>query len=335
MNITFFIGNGFDINLGLPTKYSDFLLYHNSKGYTDIVSTSMREDISLWSDVESELGDFTKNVTTDSVETFLDAKDNVDRSLIEYLNTILGQYKLTINAEGVVEFRDKIVGFSKEFNRDDREQLDSLIQRTTIQISYRFITFNYTDYLDTIVKKAKELGPFSTHKASSTIYNDIIHDPFHVHGTLGSDMILGVNDRSQLACSDEVSGQISEYMIKTDLNSALGERKVALAKEIIDGSGYICVFGMSLGKTDLIWWKYIFEWLKQNSNRRLVLYKLFPTSSVAAASAIARRRNSVRREFLKLVEAKDEDEKIGDQIILVPNSKIFTFEKIKVEKKDG
>lgn len=28
MNITFFIGNGFDINIGLKTKYSDFLYYY-------------------------------------------------------------------------------------------------------------------------------------------------------------------------------------------------------------------------------------------------------------------------------------------------------------------
>ena len=27
MNVTFFIGNGFDINIGLKTKYSDFYPY--------------------------------------------------------------------------------------------------------------------------------------------------------------------------------------------------------------------------------------------------------------------------------------------------------------------
>ena len=92
MNLTFLIGNGFDINLGLPTTYSDFLEYHASQGFTDMISTSMREDLCLWSDVEIGLGDFTKNVASGDIEPFLDAKDNLDRSLIEYLKSICSKY---------------------------------------------------------------------------------------------------------------------------------------------------------------------------------------------------------------------------------------------------
>ena len=31
MNITFLIGNGFDLNLGLATAYSDFVKYYTQK----------------------------------------------------------------------------------------------------------------------------------------------------------------------------------------------------------------------------------------------------------------------------------------------------------------
>ena len=32
MNITFFIGNGFDLNLGLKTRYQDFYKYFHEHG---------------------------------------------------------------------------------------------------------------------------------------------------------------------------------------------------------------------------------------------------------------------------------------------------------------
>jgi len=112
-------------------------------------------------------------------------------------------------------------------------------------------------------------------------------------------------------------------------------RKVEKAQKIIDDSGCICIFGMSFGKTDLMWWKYIFEWLKKSSKHRLVLYKRYKTPLIAGASALARRRNLARKEFLSLVGAKDEDNRVANQIIVIPNTNVFTYEKIKVVEDDG
>lgn len=335
MNITFLIGNGFDINLGLPTKYSDFLAYHNAKGYTDMISLSMRDDLKRWSDVESELGAFAAGLTIEEVDAFLDAKENVEQSLIEYLTLIAEEFSIAMSDEGAMEFRNKLVGFSNEFRTEDREQLEKYISETFDSISYSIITFNYTSYIDSIMKKAKELGPFSTHIVNRHTINDSLRGPFHIHGILGPDMIFGVNDRSQMACSDEVAKRISEYMIKSNLNSAVGERKVDKAKQMIDSSEYICIFGMSMGQTDLMWWKYIFEWMKKSSKHHLVLYKRYTTPTIIGASAAARRRNSARREFLNLVGAKDDGAKVENQIIVIPNTSVFTYEKIKVADKNG
>lgn len=335
MNITFLIGNGFDINLGLPTKYSDFIEYHNAEGHSDMVSKSIRDDTKRWSDVESELGQFTKGITVDEAESFLDAKDNIERSLIEYLNIITKHFNIAISSDGVDEFRNKLVGFRNEFNTEDREQLEAYIRETRNSIKYSIISFNYTTYMDAIVKKAQELGPFSSHRVDGGIIHDSLDTVFHVHGLLGPDMIFGVNDRTQLACSDDVADRISEYIIKSDLNNTVGERKVEKAQKIIDDSGCICIFGMSFGKTDLMWWKYIFEWLKKSSKHRLVLYKRYKTPLIAGASALARRRNLARKEFLSLVGAKDEDNRVANQIIVIPNTNVFTYEKIKVVEDDG
>ena len=63
MNITFFIGNGFDINLGLNTKYSDFYPYFIEKStITNMIRAWLQEDELLWADLEEQLGKELENV---------------------------------------------------------------------------------------------------------------------------------------------------------------------------------------------------------------------------------------------------------------------------------
>ena len=40
MNILYLIGNGFDLNLGLPTRYSDFLEYYFNRAPLNLKATS-------------------------------------------------------------------------------------------------------------------------------------------------------------------------------------------------------------------------------------------------------------------------------------------------------
>ena len=74
MNITFLIGNGFDLNLGLPTGYTDFIKYHREQGLTDMISMAIRDDYQTWSNVESALGEFTANVSQENLEEFAESK---------------------------------------------------------------------------------------------------------------------------------------------------------------------------------------------------------------------------------------------------------------------
>ena len=46
MNITFLIGNGFDLNLGLATAYSDFVKYYKETDAEKNVLIKFRQDIS-------------------------------------------------------------------------------------------------------------------------------------------------------------------------------------------------------------------------------------------------------------------------------------------------
>lgn len=49
MNVTFLIGNGFDINLGLDTRYSDFYPYFIKNASSDnMIRNWISKDIELW-----------------------------------------------------------------------------------------------------------------------------------------------------------------------------------------------------------------------------------------------------------------------------------------------
>lgn len=264
MNITFLIGNGFDLNLKLNTRYSDFYKYYIENDPKDLLSKSIKEDYEMWSDLEVGLGEFLKDIDESQIEEFLDSKSTLERMLSEYLS--LESKKATIKNEKNLgeEFKKKVLNFFSDFNAIDKDHYHQVIAATKGQINYNFITFNYTDVLDNIVLAAqKNCKPFGNHSAGSTGYNDAIVMPHHIHGKLSEDLILGLDNTEQIL-NDKLKSnpKLTNYIIKSVVNTALGEKKIEKAKEIIDKSKYVCLFGLSIGDTDGMWWSYIIEWLK-------------------------------------------------------------------------
>lgn len=58
MNITFLVGNGFDLNLGLRTSYETFYKYYIKKEPHDLIAKFIKDDYRLWADLELGLGEF-------------------------------------------------------------------------------------------------------------------------------------------------------------------------------------------------------------------------------------------------------------------------------------
>lgn len=141
-------------------------------------------------------------------------------------------------------------------------------------------------------------------------------------------MVLGVNDESQIANTEFRKDELSrQALIKKETNKRYGNIKFEKACHMIDNSIIICIFGMSIGKTDKIWWQYIAEWLRGNQDRKLVIYD---------------KENDERRLFSKYNEfwGKDETlkkfrnnaavedgawEQIKDQIYIAINADMFQF----------
>lgn len=275
--ITFLIGNGFDINVGLKTSYKDFLRYYISKNPEDMISKQISKDLELiyWSNLEIELGKFTGELSKEQINSFLDSKDLLENSLIDYLEDQSGRISLTDDQKTKIsnEMVKSCTKFYLDFPIKNKNIVLSHIQSIFDDLVVSFISFNYTNTLERClgILESNELG---VHKDRRNQHHSIkAGDVIHVHGTIESEMILGVNDSGQILNNDFKENELlCNCLIKKDANIALGENRIEECKKVINESPIICIFGMSLGATDKMWWNYIISWLNQNSERLLVVF---------------------------------------------------------------
>ncbi len=330
MNITFLVGNGFDINLGLKTLYTDFYPYYLSKNHKDIISDAIADNYKRWSDLELALGEILTNVDPKQVSDFLDCKAVLESDLADYLRK--EQEKIDVTSSILqAEFQANVSKFYKEFPAKEKKYFSEWLYQVKETIHYQFISFNYTNTLDGIVELAKQNKPFSTHSSPGLGHNDLVGDILHLHGTLSGDMILGLDNIKQIGNPElQISTELTNYIIKAAINEALGEERITNAQQIINNSDYVCVYGMSLGETDLMWWQFLVDWLSKKNARRLVLFAYEKANTPPSGSEKLRLQDKWKNKFLKTADINPENlSKIRSQIIVIIRSKIFNFSDIK------
>jgi len=282
MNITYIFGNGFDIQLGLATRYSNFLKEYicplasdsqNIRKFKQYLSDSKNQE--LWSDAEiamgKHLGEFRNSTLDDFTERILD----FESCMVEYLER--EQAKCTFDDSDKIKkvFIDFIqYSFLDILNLNARGSDIDLIGENAPNI-YNFITFNYTDLLDRILECFG--GPDSTIRSrivGPKKYFDQIGAVCHIHGALNSQIIMGVNDESQLNLSGGVtlSKRLERRIIKPTLNAACRHNWDTTAKNLISASDVILIYGVSYGATDAVWWGMIREWMKQDKSHKLICF---------------------------------------------------------------
>lgn len=331
MYITFLIGNGFDLNLGAKTGYRDYLKTYIKEGHKNSLSDAINSDIDTWADLERQLGIYAGSISEKEVDDFFQNKDELENSLVQYLKKV-SEYKIKIGSDGANEFKERITGFTQFLPIREQDHYKNVVSQIKNTIYYQFIDFNYTEYLDQIYIEAKKIVPFGSHVYNSTNYTDEIRMPLHIHGYLDDEMVLGVNDATQIGDGIHTPLPIIiEYLTKPLINDKLGNQKRSRAKAIIDKSIYICVYGMSLGITDKEWWSYLGDWLMQSVDHRLILFMYDDPSFFFLASRTARKQDDVRRRFLAMIGRENEFDKLSKQIVVQFNSPIFNFENIKLE----
>jgi hypothetical protein len=244
---TLILGNGYDISLGLKTKYSDFIneMLAPSNQFTVHAAEELRSNNLFhylvskskesWIDAEYELEQYVKekeryidgNKHRLTQNSALEKNEIISKFRLEYdqLKTMLRGYLFQIESDKY-RFNNPNVAKSKalilteEFIKIDEECIN-------------VINFNYTNSFEVLY-----------HRHTRRDLEDHI---YYVHGNFDSDIVFGIDDRVEIS-KDFVFAlkSFDKNTLHMNYNTMLYE------------SDIITFFGYSLGKTDESYFKDFF-----------------------------------------------------------------------------
>lgn len=335
MNITFFVGNGFDINAGLDTRYTDFIeKYVVSKSETPEIAEFkeiINKNKESWGDAELALGEVTQKYN--KVEVFLICYQDFCVNLSSYLKDQEARIDYT-NKSISLQMNYTLGNFYKFLAAESRNKMNDLFSRIGGYCHFSFVNFNYTRVLDNCIKlivdENKRFYPFG--KINSIYYFDSL---VHIHGDLSSPLLLGVNDESQIYNKEFLNKRkFCRQFIKPFANAGLKNLHATNVTTMIQDSHIICIFGMSLGMTDKMWWEKIISWLKGDSLRHLIIYTLAEDYNINLCGSILDTEEEVQDKILsyaKLTEKERDD--MRSRIIVAVNQRLFNFNLVQEKDK--
>lgn len=323
MNILFLIGNGFDINLGMDTRYSDFYKYYASVTSTNNLILKLKKEIENniknWSDLELAFGKHTKHLssTKEFNEVFVDIEDN----LADYLGGIESQFD--INKMDVKKLYSYLVFPENSLPQADKNELLNFKNKwANKQWNISVITFNYTQILEKLLKYNGKHIQINSH-LSNVNQSILIQRIEHIHGFIDDRMVMGVNDISQISNNAFHNNQeVLESLVKKDCNKAQKHTVDDRCKNLISNSNLICIFGSSIGDTDKMWWQQVGEQLKKDC--KLVIFE--------KGEIVSRRRpqkrliveRKIKKIFLEKTNLNDKEKEAAKNNIYVGvNSNMF------------
>lgn len=269
MDILYIIGNGFDINIGMKTRYSDFYEYYKTteSKSEDIekLKDSISKGIENWSDLELAFGKYTSKLN--SIKEFDEVYDDIIDKLGDYLT----------NEEDIFDFskvsKQKFINFlcNPEISipEEDAEEISSQkYDWQTEDWKINIMSFNYTRTIEKILENENLPIHLGEHHKRSIYLKSIQH----IHGYTDKRTILGVNDISQIDKSEfHENDDIVEALVKTKCNRGLRHNIDRLFEKYISEANLICIFGSSLGDTDNYWWKLIGDSVRNGT--QLIIFK--------------------------------------------------------------
>ena len=279
MNITFIIGNGFDVGLGLRSKFSDYFPVYidESKGKDETLSPLAKE-IELnqeeWSYFEKKMGDYTDKFTKETMNNYKSQFKDFEVNFIKYLRN--EESKLSYDKTKISQvFEKALLNFYKQdiLSPGSTEAISNQFKRYNQDHRiFNFISFNYTDSLEKCLSVFPN-GVIARRRINTSEYLDKIGTIVHIHGTKTNLPVMGVNDVSQIKNSElAADNKFAKYIVKPLNIKANRTNNDKVAIDLIKNSQIICIYGMSLGETDKRWWSNILKWLSDDGNRQLVIF---------------------------------------------------------------
>lgn len=336
MNITFLIGNGFDIGIGLNTRYEDFYPNYcriaaddsdNIKAFKQMLKDRNSEEgrkIIDWADFETAFGQHSEDFTIAEKEMYIERFEDFISKFNAYLE----------KEEALVDYTDetlisetmrKAVTTYFHIRAGDRAEIEKTYSSINGKRIYNFISFNYTRSIDNCARVL-----------SNSLKNDNNREVgaiSHIHGYIDLNMIMGVNDSMQitnpsLAQDDDIIHEIVKPQQNSDSRTRYENKVVSL----INNSNTICIYGMSIGATDKKWWNIISKWLHENALRRLVILKYDQSYDPRFPHSQRRFTNDAVNVFLSYSDlSDDEKEEIRSRIYVGANHNVFSMD---LRKKD-
>lgn len=332
MNTVYLIGNGFDVNLGLATKYSDFYNYYlglerscDSEKVSKL-KEHMKKNLSLdskyWSDLEEAMGIYTTELN--SYSDLEEVYDNLNDEMQKYIESVEKRNLPSgINAELLKQNLSKPQAFLTLAEQEIINGIYNSMNKETHRIS--IVDFNYTTTIEKILKftgETMDLAQATYHSGYLTKLENV----YHIHGK-SEQPILGVNDASQIINEKlRTNVDVQEYLIKPQINSTLGNLIDRKAKQAIKNASLICIYGLSLGSSDSIWWNLVGERLL---NGKTVILYVYDNN---ARNLTPRKLGRYKRGWkIKLCDAARIQNVHRDtamsRIIIAPNTAIFDIKK--------
>jgi len=275
MNIVYLIGNGFDLNLRMRTKYEHFYEYYLSNSEDDNsphienLKNAIENGKKHWSDLEYALGKYLNNIEINEAVVL---HNNLIRHLSNYIkyeeDRFLiddGQKNIFWNYLFCPHLDDRLLFVERTEINNDMKQWAS-------DWDIKIITFNYTKSIEKLSGYTGKTIQIGTHVNKNQRYNINLSEIEHIHGFADERMILGVNDISQIA-NDKLryETRIIDRFVKSECNNTYGLRHNEKCIEWINNANLICLFGLSFGETDKKWWEMIGEALKKGT--KVILFE--------------------------------------------------------------
>lgn len=332
MNITFMIGNGFDINLGLSTKYTEFIeVYRNIQEQDDEIIQKFKKEIivqnlPLWANAEMAFGRQTSLISENfTVEDYCNCHIHFCTALAEYLKE--EQKRFVISKENLpiitANFSKAVNNLTVGFRDVQKDQIQSFISNHTGQgMIFNFIDFNYTNTLDILCSQTNSTAGWKQHNN----YKNAMGKLKHVHGTVNQSMVLGVHDESQISNIESFKSHDPYYLaqlIKSQTDQINEENTYKQTLQILHSSDLIYIYGMSLGETDKLWWKNICQLLTQNGGVRVILHCHGMPENELFRMAIKRFEDKQRDKFFELGDISKEQRNSLQSRVHVTGSNIF------------
>lgn len=342
MQITFLIGNGFDIGLGMKLRFSDFFpVYIRQAEGKEKTLKDFAEEIdehrAEWSYFEEQLGKYSSKFTMDNKDVMREQVTDFSVQFTQYLSE--EEKKLNFDDDKITSIMAKaLVNFYSLNNlaKGSHEAVTETMKKNPSHSRiYNFLSFNYTECLEKCLAHFSERIVQQRNVAGIEV-KDCIGEILHIHGKVNECPIMGVNDKSQI--ENESLAEDEEFkslFVKPEANFELKTQAERDGKQIIDNSDIICAYGMSLGKTDKLWWKKLIEWLNKDAKHQLVIFLYDEKCPAKTQFGVINRKRRTVNTLKEYSEYQADDfDKLQHRIHFAINKNIFEMPLRIPEKKN-